>query len=727
MNDIKSLNYWLLTSEYPPFFGGGISTYCYHIAKMLYKHGHNVSVFVNDNSIKDKLIETREGIRIIRFNPSLTNSSSYLGHTTNISYEFAHIVKQFIGQEGKPDIIEAQEYLGIAYYLLQFKHLQYEWCNDIPVLITMHSPSFLYMEYNHVSEYRYPNYWICEMERFCLQAADHIISPSQYMIDELQKRFSLSHDRISVIPNPYAIKEIHTYSGTETEIVFYGKLTVQKGALKLLQYFDELWANGFAENLYLIGGQDIVYHPEGITMGELIRKKYATHIKNGKLRLEDRIEPGKIAERIAKAKLIIVPSNNDNLPYVVAEMMGMGKLVLVSEQGGHREIVRDGIDGFIFDHTQKGSFSKKLKQILQLNKSDLQRISNNAAIRIDEYFRYEKIYLQKKEVADLLCSKSNIQSSAFPFTRKLRNTESTESYTETADKLLSVVIPYYNAGKFLPDTINSILNSSYPLHEILIINDGSTEQTSIDTLTKYKSDSRIKVINTENKGVGAARNKGAEEATGDYIAFLDADDLIEPDYYSKAIRVLSTYPNVHFTGCWTKYFEGSMKVWPTFNPEPPLLLYHNQVNSSSIVVKRASFLEGGKNDPNMPFTGWEDYFSIISMINHNMNGVVLPEKLFHYRVHSNSMIRSMTNEKKQILIQYITNKCPELYAKYASDLFNLNTANGIGYTYDNPTLDYHLTDRIPFGGKLALGAIQLVKKNRHIKQIAYKIYKTLKK
>jgi glycosyltransferase involved in cell wall biosynthesis len=721
------MNYWLLTSEYPPFFGGGISTYCYHTAKMLYKHGHNVSVFVNDNTVKDKQIETREGIRIIRFNPSLTNSASHLGHTTNISYEFAYIVKQFIEQEGKPDIIEAQEYLGIAYYLLQFKHLQYEWCNDIPVLITMHSPSFLYMEYNHVSEYRYPNYWICEMERFCLQASDYIISPSQYMIDELQKRFCLSHNRVAVVPNPYQIKARHTYSGSETEIVFYGKLTVQKGALKLLQYFDELWTNGFAENLCLIGGQDIVYHPEGVTMGELIRKKYATHIKNGKLRFEDRIEPGKIAERIAKVKLAIVPSNNDNLPYVVAEMMGMGKLVLVSEQGGHREVVRDGIDGFIFDHNQKGSFSKKLKQILQLHKTDLQRISDNAVMRIDEYFSHEKIYLQKKKVIDLVCSNSNFAPSAFPFTRKLTNIESAKAYTKTEYKTLSVVIPYYNAGKFLPDTINSILNSSHPLHEILIINDGSTEQTSIDTLIKYKSDSRIKVINTGNMGVGAARNKGAEEATGDYIAFLDADDLVDPDYYSKAIRVLSVYQNVHFTGCWTKYFEGSSKVWPTFNPEPPLLLYHNQINSSSIVVKRESFLQGGKNDPDMPFKGWEDYFSIISMINHNMNGVILPEKLFHYRVRRNSMIRSMTTKKKQLLVQYIISKYPELYAKYAADLLNLNTANGAGINYDNPTLDYHLTDRIPFGGKLALGAIQLVKKNRHIKQVAYKIYKTIKK
>lgn len=727
MNDNTAYNYWLLTSEYPPFFGGGISTYCYHTAKILYKHGHNVSVFVNDNTVKDKLVEIREGIRIIRFNPSFTNSSSHLGHNTNISYEFAHIVKQFIAQEGKPDIIESQEYLGIAYYLLQFKYLQYEWCNDIPVIITMHSPSFLYMEYNHVSEYRYPNYWICEMERFCLQAADHVISPSQYMVDELQKRFSLSHNRIAVIPNPYEIKTRHSYSGTETEIVFYGKLTVQKGALKLLQYFDELWANGFSETLCLIGGQDIVYHPEGITMGELIRKKYAVHIQNGNLRLEDRIEPSKIAERIAKVKLVIVPSNNDNLPYVVAEMMGMGKLVLVSEQGGHREVVRDGIDGFIFDHNQKGSFSKKLNQILQLHKTDLQRISDNAVKRIDDYFNYENIYLQKKKVIDLVYANCTSSLSSFPFTRKLTNTESTEVVSKNTPSSLSVVIPYYNAGKFLPDTINSILNSSYPLHEIIIVNDGSTEQTSIDILTKYKSDNRFKVISTDNKGVGAARNKGAEEATGDYIAFLDADDLIHPDYYSKAIRALSAYQNVHFAGCWTKYFEGSAKVWPTFNPEPPLILYHNMINSSSIVVKRASFLAAGKYDPDMPFTGWEDYFSIISMIHNNMNGVILPEELFHYRVHRNSMIRSMTTEKKQILIQYITSKCPELFAKHATDLVNLNTANGTGYNYDNPTLDYHLTDRIPFGGKFALVAIQLVKKNRHIKQMAYKLYKTLKK
>jgi len=197
------LNYWLLTTEYPPFFGGGISTYCYNTAKMLLRQNHSISIFISDAAVRNISEENREGIRIIRFNPSITRSSAFLGHTTNISYEFANIVKHYIEKEGKPDIIEAQEYLGIAYYLLQFKNLLYDWCTGIPVIITMHSPSFLYMEYNQVPEYKYPNYWICEMERFCLQAADLVISPSNFIHDELLKRFPLANKNITKIANPF--------------------------------------------------------------------------------------------------------------------------------------------------------------------------------------------------------------------------------------------------------------------------------------------------------------------------------------------------------------------------------------------------------------------------------------------------------------------------------------------------------------------------------------------
>jgi len=287
------LNYWLLTSEYPPFFGGGISTYCAITAKMLAEQGHKVSVFVNDSSVHNIKLVGEKNIRIIRFNPSRTGSSLFLGHITNISYEFAAIIKLFIEKEGKPDIIEAQEYLGIAYYLLQYKHLQYDWCRDLPVIITAHSPSFLYLLYNQVPVYRYPNYWIGEMERYCLQAADLVISPSQFLVDELKKQFDFTNKNVQVIPNPY--EPFHSkeevISHKSSEIIFYGKLSVQKGVFKLLDYFSRLWAQGSGLTLRLIGDQDIVYHPEGKTMGDIVKKKYKQQIREGRLVLEKNIPP----------------------------------------------------------------------------------------------------------------------------------------------------------------------------------------------------------------------------------------------------------------------------------------------------------------------------------------------------------------------------------------------------------------------------------------------------
>ena len=140
------------------------------------------------------------------------------------------------------------------------------------------------------------------------------------------------------------------------EIVFYGKLTVQKGALYLMKYFKQLWDNGFSRPLYLLGGQDIVYHPEGRSMGDIIKKRYKKYIDQGLLKLEGRVEPKDMAQRLSKAEVVIIPSANDNLPYTVFEMMALGKILLVSKQGGQREIIENNKEGFIFDHDQSRKF-----------------------------------------------------------------------------------------------------------------------------------------------------------------------------------------------------------------------------------------------------------------------------------------------------------------------------------------------------------------------------------
>ncbi|MGC4035395.1 MAG: glycosyltransferase [Chitinophagaceae bacterium] len=722
------MNYWLLTTEYPPFFGGGISTYCYNTAIMLVENGHSVSVFVNDPSVADFVTEQRQGVRVIRFNPYRTKSSSFLGHTTNISYEFSQIVKLFVEKESKPDIIEAQEYLGVAYYILQYKYLSYDWCKDIPVLITMHSPSFLYMEYNQVPMYKYPNYWICEMERFCLQAASFIISPSKYMLEELHKRFVLTNPNVEIIANPFKNKNapVAISDSHNGEIIFYGKLTPQKGAFKLLYYFKHLWENGFKRPLTIIGGQDIVYQPEDLTMGDWIRKNFKKYLGENLLKIEGRIKPSQVAERMQGAEIVIVPSMNDNLPYVVFEMMALGKVLLVSKQGGHSEVIEDGIDGFIFDHTNPETFYQQLNKTLGLSFDERKRISSNTLEKLNTKYSTDAIYPDKLKVLEKLLSGKIAEQSEFPFIRP--SVKRANVGTLPIKKgLLSVVMPYYNMGKYVDETIQSILKSDYPEKEIIIVNDGSTDELSLQKLEEYKSNSFIKIISGPNGGLGHTRNKGAENASGEFLAFLDADDRIDASYYSKAIRAMRSYGNIDFVACWTKYFEGSDKIWPTFIPEPPIILYHNTVNSSALVYKRQSFLSYGKNDSSMPFQGLEDYDSVISILSKGGHGVVLPEALFYYRVRTDSMIRAISVTKKLLLYQYISYKHKDFYATFAPENFNLLNANGPGIAIDNPSLDYYLAEKLPFRGAISTQIIAMVKQNSFMKAIAYRVYRMVKK
>lgn len=714
------MKYWLLTTEYPPFFGGGISTYCHFTARLFAERGHEVTVFVNDSSVSDLVISQDGGIRLVRFNPYRSGNSSFLGHVANISYEFALVVKEFVEKEGAPDLVEAQEYLGIAYYLLQFRHLLYDWCKDIPVLITMHSPSFLYMAYNHISEYKYPNYWICEMERFCLQAAGQLISPSHYILKELNSHFELRNNNVEVVPNPFEPAGNAAVNGEGHEIVFYGKLTVQKGAFKLMSYFEKLWNEGFSEPLYLVGGQDIVYHPEGRTMGDLIRKRYGSFIERGLLHLEDRIAPAEIGKRLARAKLVILPSANDNLPYVAFEMMSLGKVMLVSRQGGHSEVVRDGVDGFIFDHEDPGTFEAGLRKALALSLTERKSMGQSAVQRVAEGYSLPVIYEQKMAVIEKMLQRT-ARPSSYPYIRA----EAKESGAPQ-NRLLSIVVPYYNMGRYISETIASIQGSGYGEKEILIVNDGSTEAESLAKLKEYERTPGIKVIHSPNGGLAAARNLGAAQANGGYLAFLDADDTVEPDYYEKAIRVLEGNSNVHFIGCWVRYFGASGNTWPAFVPEPPLILYQNTVNSSALVYKTASFLEGGRNDGGMVFAGWEDYESVVSMMAAGYCGVVLPEGLFRYRVRPDSMIRAISKEKKIYLNEYIARKHQSIYVRFAPEIIGLLQANGPAHLIDNPTLDYAVYSRNPWLNKLTRKAIAIVKNNPKLKKAALTIYRKIK-
>ncbi len=105
-------------------------------------------------------------------------------------------------------------------------------------------------------------------------------------------------------------------------------------------------------------------------------------------------------------------------------------------------------------------------------------------------------------------------------------------------KKLSIIIPCYNAEKWIAETLESLLAQTYTNIEILVVDDGSADESVSIVETFAEKDARIRLIKQENAGVSAARNNGIEEATGDYIAFCDADDWMESTSYGEMIALL---------------------------------------------------------------------------------------------------------------------------------------------------------------------------------------------
>jgi glycosyltransferase involved in cell wall biosynthesis len=733
------MKYWLLTTEYPPFYGGGIGTYCYHTAAMMQALGCEVTVIISDDTVRDRKEQVREGIRIVRFQTDRNHLSDVLGHIARLSYAFADMVKTLILEDGAPDLIESQDYLGIAYYLTQYRQLGYSFLRNVPILITLHSPAFIYLDYNRVPVYRFPDFWTCEMEKQAIRAADLLISPSLFLVHEIQKYMDISNVPVRVLPNPYAtdLPVVEKPPYIPGKIIYYGKLSPQKGSFQLLEYFAALWDEGFPHSLQIVGGTDIVFHPEQRTMGQLLQTKYKDYVSRGLIQFAGSISPDWIKDTLQYAHLVIVPSIVDNMPYVVLEAMSLGKIVLASIQGGQSEVIEDGQTGFLFDHNDPATFARQLTRILALSPEHIQQMGAAASKKIHTQYSYPAIGpIKLEQLYETI--KSPSPARRFPFLhqepRQHQETQFVPSIHEipselyhasvtgepTLPPLLSIVIPYFNMGDYIKECLDSIFNTTYPHKEIILIDDGSTDKASIRVLDELLSDRRLTIIRQKNQGLACVRNYGAEVASGAYLAFLDADDKVATTYYEKSINILQEKDNIFFVGAWTQYFGDSRQLWPTFTPQPPYALVHNPLNSSSLVYKRAAFLAGGLNDKKVDY-GLEDYDSVISMMRHGFNGVTIPEPLFFYRVRKDSMFRKATREKLLYSNRYIADKHREYFTRFATQVIHLLNANGPGYQFDNPTFGVRPTTIQEKDAMLTRHLKTLVKNNPRLKRLALSI------
>lgn len=120
---------------------------------------------------------------------------------------------------------------------------------------------------------------------------------------------------------------------------------------------------------------------------------------------------------------------------------------------------------------------------------------------------------------------------------------------------VSAIIPNYNYGRFVGAAIESVLAQTYPCHEIIVVDDGSTDD-SLEIISRYQKDG-VKVVRQQNRGVGAARNAGVKNSSGELVAFLDADDMWLPQKIERQLERLLSDPEFGFISCGMREFDAT--------------------------------------------------------------------------------------------------------------------------------------------------------------------------
>jgi glycosyltransferase involved in cell wall biosynthesis len=201
--------------------------------------------------------------------------------------------------------------------------------------------------------------------------------------------------------------------------------------------------------------------------------------------------------------------------------------------------------------------------------------------------------------------------------------------------MVSVIIPCFNLGEYLDEAVDSVLAQTYQDFEIVIVDDGSTDEPTRALLAGYRRP-RTRVMRTAHAGVSAARNLGIAGTTGAYLCALDADDRLEPTYFEKAVPVLDTDASVAFVSCWLRTFGDEEWEWKPERCDLPDLLWEDTVLTASLVRREAVVASGGY-DTNMPIQGLEDWDLWLSLAERGYRGVILREILFNYRRRAGSL------------------------------------------------------------------------------------------
>ena len=248
--------------------------------------------------------------------------------------------------------------------------------------------------------------------------------------------------------------------------------------------------------------------------------------------------------------------------------------------------------------------------------------------------------------------------------------------------LVSVVTATYNMAKYVVLAVESVLQQTYPNIEIIVVNDGSEDNTT-EVMDKFRSDQRVKYLpQKENKGQTVAKNIGINASKGKFVAFVDADNLWKPDKLEKQLPLFDKSERTGVVYSDAEYIDGDGKILPYIKRDyysgniTENLLLHNFINFNSAVIKRECINQIGIFDESLSMgIDWDLWLRIST----KYEFAFLDYKTYCYRIWPNQMshnklmrlqnaekiVEKFLKKHQSLVSSRIVNKCwAHIYADY---------------------------------------------------------------
>ncbi|EIA10420.1 glycosyltransferase family 2 protein [Flavobacterium frigoris] len=273
---------------------------------------------------------------------------------------------------------------------------------------------------------------------------------------------------------------------------------------------------------------------------------------------------------------------------------------------------------------------------------------------------------------------------------------------------VTVVIPCFNDGNFIQETVNSVFKQTFQDFQVIIVDDGSNESTK-EVLKALKND-RVNIITQNNRGPSSARNTGMKNANSEYILIIDSDDTFEVSFLEKAITILNENSDIGAVSSHCTVFINNDEVISEHRPKgggiSDFLFDNNSV--SFALIRKKTWEEVGGYDEKM-INGFEDWEFWIALTKKEWKVGMIPELLFNYRIKDeNSVNQNAKLNYRESNLNYIYKKHHDVYVNHFSEMVDFltnlaqrNKRNEIKY---KNSIDYKI-------GRFILCPLRFIKKS----------------